>query len=129
MADAILLALLIGSICFFGIKMENDRQSRESHAWWLSDVRSCIVSIEAEFRRKCKKIAEEEFSKQSFNESRYRSRIRDLENSYRYDLTDRVIALKSVRVTTIPDHLEQEYIRNISDISDIFLYFGDLHHQ
>lgn len=96
---------------------------------WLFDVRESIHSIECEFRWKCEKIAEEEFSKPSFDEYRYSVRIRELEEAYKNNLTDRIIALKRVRVTTVPDHLEREYLSNISDISYTFRYFGNFYHQ
>lgn len=129
MAEAILLILWIGSTIFLGLKIENDRNNRESHMWWLSEVKECIHCIECEFRRKCEKIAEEELSKPSFDKYRYGGRIEELEEAYKKDLTDRVIAIKRVRVTTIPNHLEKEYLRNISDISYTFRYFGNLYHQ
>lgn len=129
MGESILLILWVATTLFLGIKIENNRKNRENHAMWLSDVRDSIHTIECEFRRKCEKIAEEEFSKPSFDEHRYSGRIWELEEAYKTDLTDRVIALHRVRVTTVPDHLEQEYLRNISDISSTFRYFGNLYHQ
>ena len=129
MAESILLVLWIGTTIFLGLKIENDRNNRESHAMWLSNVRDSIHTIECEFHRKCEKIAEEEFSKPSFDEHRYSGRIWELEEVYKNNLTDRVIALHRVRVTTVPEHLEREYLRNISDISYTFRYFGNLYHQ
>ena len=129
MGESILLILWVTTTIFLGLKIENDRKNRESHAGWLSDVRESIHTIEWEFHRKCEKIAEEEFSKPSFDEYRYYSRIRELEEAYKADLTDRIIALHRVRVTTVPDHLEREYLSNISDISYTFRYFGNLYHQ
>ena len=129
MGESILLILWFVTTMFLGFKIENDRKNRESHAGWLSDVRESIHTIECEFRRKCEKIAEEEFSKPSFNVNRYDIRIRELEEAYKTDLTDRIIALHRVRVTTVPEHLEREYLSNISDISYTFRYFGNLYHQ
>lgn len=129
MGESILLILWVVTTIFLGVKIETDRKSRESHEWWLSEVRECIHSIEYEFHRKCEKIAEEEFSKATFDEYRYSKRIWELEDTYKANLTDRVSALKHVRVTTVPDHLEREYLRNISDISSTFRYFGSLCHQ
>jgi hypothetical protein len=129
MGESILLLLWVATTIFLGVKIETDRKNRESHEWWLSEVKECIHSIECEFRHKCEKIAEEEFSKTTLNEYQYSVRIRELEKAYKNNLTDRVIAFKRVRITTVPDHLEQEYLRNISDISSTFRYFGNLYHQ
>lgn len=129
MGESILLILWFATTMFLGFKIENDRKNRESHAGWLSEVRASIHTIEWEFHRKCEKIAEEEFSKPSFNGNRYNIRIRELEEAYKTDLTDRIIALKRVRVTTVPEHLEREYLSNISDISYTFRYFGNIYHQ
>ena len=129
MSEAILGISCFALIMYIVIRDYKTRTDRESHEWWLSEVRECIHSIECEFRRKCKKIAEEEFSKTTFNEYRYSKRIWELEDTYKTNLTDRVSALKRVRVTTVPDHLEREYLRNISDISSTFRYFGSLYHQ
>lgn len=126
MGEAILLALWVGTSVFFICREEKAKNDRESHAWWLSDVRASIDTIECEFRRLCKKIAEEEFSKPSFNEYRYSSRIRELEEAYKTDLTNRIIALHRVRVTTVPDHLVREYEINISNIAYTFRYFGNI---
>lgn len=129
MGEAILLTLWFGTTLYLCWKIENERKERENHAWWLSDLKECIHAIECEFRRKCEKISEEEFTKPTLNEYQYVVRIRELEEAYKNNLIDRVISLHRVRVTTIPNHLEREYLRNISDISYTFQYFGNLYHQ
>ena len=129
MGEAILLTLWFGTTLYLCWKIENERKERENHAWWLSDLKECIHAIECEFRSKCEKISEEEFTKPTLNEYQYVVRIRELEEAYKNNLIDRVISLHRVRVTTIPNHLEREYLRNISDISYTFQYFGNLYHQ
>jgi hypothetical protein len=129
MSEAILGISCFALIMYIVIRDYKTRNDRENHEWWLSEVQLCIHSIECEFLHKCEKIAEEEFSKTTLNEYRYSVRIRELEEAYKVDLTDRIIALHRVRVTAVPDHLEQEYLRNISDISSTFRYFGNLYHQ
>ena len=129
MGEAILLVLWFGTTLYLGLKLQKEREDRENHAWWLSDLKECIHAIEWEFHSKCEKIAEEEFSKPTLNKYQYDVRIRGLEEAYKNNLIDRVISLHRVRVTTIPNHLEREYLRNISDISYTFQYFGNLYHQ
>ena len=126
MGEAILLALWFGTTIFLGCKIEHDRRKRASHEWWISDVKDCIHSIESDFQWNCKKITEDEFARQRFDEHRYRIRIRELEEKYKNELTEKVIAQKRVTVTTIPEHLVREYERNISNIADTFLYFANL---
>lgn len=126
MVEAILLTLWIGTTIFLGCKIEHDRKERESHEWWLVDVKSCLRSIECEFRRNCEKITEEELAHHKFDECRFRERIGELREKYLREMTEKAIALKRARITTIPEHLAMEYEHNISDIADSFRYFGSL---
>ena len=126
MAEAILLVLWVGTTIFLGCKIDSDRKKRESREWWLSDVKGCIHSIESDFRRNCKKITEDEFAQQRFDKYRYSIRIRELEEKYKNELTEKVIAQKCVTITTVPEHLAREYERNISNIADTFLYFASV---
>lgn len=126
MGETILLIVCFGLIVFFGIRDMKARQDRESHEWWLSDVKACIHRVECEFQWRCREIAEEEFARQKFSEYKYRVRITELEETYKKELTEKVIAQKRVHITTIPDYLIVEYNRNISDIADTFRYFGIL---
>lgn len=125
MGTALLLVLWVSTTIFLCLKIESDRKKREQREWWLSDVKDCIYSIEREFQWNGKKITEDEFARPSFDEHRYRIRIRELEEKYKNELTEKVIAQKRVTVTTIPEHLVREYKRNISNIADTFLYFAN----
>lgn len=128
MAEAILLVLWLGTLFFFGLREEKKRKDRENREYWLSEVKECIHSIEHEFRWDCEKIAESLFNK-SIGEYKYSVKISELEKSYKNDLTEKVVAKKRVHVTTVPNHLVKEYERNISDIADVFRYFGNLYQQ
>lgn len=126
MVEAILFTLWVGTTIFLGCKIESDRKKRESHEWWLLEVKGCIHSIESDFRRNCEKITEDEFARPRFDEYKYSIRIRELEETYKNELTEKVIAQKRVTITTVPEHLAREYERNISNIADTFLYFASL---
>ena len=128
MGEALLLALWLGTTIFLGCKIERGRKERESREWWLSDVKGCISGIKGDFRRDCEKIAENEFSRQIFDECRYSNKIRELEEKYKGELTEKVIArMGKYRVKSVPEHLIREYECNISEIADLFRYFGKLH--
>lgn len=126
MGESILLVLWFGTTLYLGLKLDKERKDRENHEWWLSDVKDCIHSVEHEFQYNCEKIAMEEFSRQSFNKHKYDTRIRELEKSYKEDVTNKVIALKRVRVTMIPEHIVREYNGNIEKTADTYRFFGDL---
>lgn len=126
MVEAILLTLWLGTALFLGYKIDSDRKNRESHEWWLSEVKDCISSIEGEFRCNCEKITEEEFTRQRFDYYKYIGRISELEKKYKNELTEKVIAKKRVTVTTVPEHLAREYESNISDIAYTFRFFARL---
>lgn len=126
MVEAILLIACFALFMYIGIRDYITRNERESHEWWLSEVKACIHSIEYEFREKCQIIVEEHLSQQQFNKYEYSVKINELEALYKKDLTEKIIAQKrGIRVTTLPDHLVREYNRNISIIADTFRYFGN----
>ena len=126
MGESILLLLWVGTTIFLGCKIGSDKKQREDHDWWLSDIKECIHSIQSDFKHNCEKITDDEFAQQKFDEYRYSIRIHELEEKYKNELTEKVIAQKRVTITTIPDHLVREYERNISNIADTFLYFARL---
>lgn len=126
MGESILLLLWVGTTIFLACKIESNKKAQESHEWWLSDVKGCIHSIESDFQRNCEKITEDEFARQRFDEYRYSIRIRELEEKYKNELTEKVIAQKRVTITTVPEHLVKEYEINISNIADTFRYFARL---
>lgn len=133
MAEAILLVLWVGTALFFICrekKAEDDRKNRE---WQLSEVKECIHSIENEFRWRCQEIAEKEFSQYrkplcNFDSAlnRYTKAVRELKEIYTNDLQKKLVArMGKYRITSVPDDLEREYKRNISEIADTFCDFGD----
>lgn len=124
MAEAILLILWVGTTIFLGCKIERERKDRESHEWWLSNVKESIYSIESEFRWRCQEIAEEESSNLRFNKYNYSIRISELEKTYKETFTEKVVAQKRVHITTIPEHLVREYNSHISDTADTFRHLG-----
>ena len=126
MGESILLLLWIGTTIFLGCKIESNKKAHESRELWLSDVKGCIHSIESDFKHNCEKITEDELTRQKFDEYKYSIRIRELEEKFKNELTEKVIAKKRVTITTIPEHLVIEYERNISNIADTFLYFARL---
>lgn len=126
MTEAILLALWIGTILFFGIREYKERNERESHEWWLSDLRDCLHSIEGEFRRRCQELAETYQSHRDYD--LYNVQISELKKEYISELYDKVIAIKGEYfVKTLPDYIVKEYETNISKITDIYLDLGKLY--
>lgn len=110
---------------YIGIRDYITRNERESHEWWLSEVKECMHCVECEFQMGCQLLAEKHLSHKRFNE--YAVKISELEALYKKDLTEKIIAQKrGIRVTTLPDHLVREYNRNISVIADTFRYFGNM---
>ena len=125
MAEAILLVLWVGTSLFFIWREKKASDDRESHEWWLSEVKECIHSIECEFRRNCQKIVEEDFSTKR-TEHRYYVRIEELKDKYKEELTEKVVArMGKYRVKSIPEHVAREYERNISEIAYTFCNFGN----
>ena len=119
-AIAILLVLWVSTAFFFIIRDEKAKENRESHEWWLSDLREVLHSIENDFSRNCLKITDKAFSQNNFPYSLYLTSITELKDEYINEVYNKVIATKRIRVKTIPEHLLNEYKRNISEIADIY---------
>jgi hypothetical protein len=126
MFGEILSIILFAALIIILVYHDRKARDRERHEWWLSDVRSCLRSIEYEFRRNCEKITEEELARRKFDEYKHSVRIGELKEKYIQEMTEKAIALKRVHITTIPEHLAKEYEENISDIADTFRYLGSL---
>lgn len=127
MGEAILLSLWFATTLFLIYKIEHDKENRESHEGWLSDVRDCMRGIECEFQQNCQKIIEEEIARQQFNISKYLTRISELEKNYKQGLTEKIVArMGKYFIKTVPEHLAKEYERNISHIAYTFRYFGSM---
>lgn len=112
MSEAILLALWGGTSLFFIIREIRQKENRENHEWWLSELRECLRSIENEFSRRCLDITQD---------SSYGINISNLEKEYIEEVYKKVIARKGEYfLKTLPDYIVKEYERNISDIADIY---------
>lgn len=126
MTEAILLALWIGTTLFFVCREIKAKKNRDSHEWWLSDLRDCLCSIEGEFRRRCQEIAEAYQSHRDYD--LYNAQISELKKEYISELYDKIVAKKGEYfVKTLPDCIVKEYETNISKITDIYLDLGKLY--
>jgi hypothetical protein len=130
MAEAILLFLWVSSCLFFICREIKQKSDREGHAWWRSDLRETIYRIEREFERKCREIITDSFThKNIFGDviiGEYWKRITELKNEYETNLYEKIIArMGKYSVKSIPEDLEIEYERHISEIADSYRRFGD----
>ena len=126
MAEAILLALWVGTTLFFGCREIKTNADREGHEMWLSNLRDCLHSIEGEFRWRCQEIAESEQSRRDYD--LYKEQIRERKKEYITELYKKVAERKGKYfVRTLPDHVVKEYECNISKIADIYLDLGELY--
>lgn len=113
MGEAILLALWVGTALFFIVREINAKGDRESHEYWLSELRECLHSIENEFSRRCLDIT---------HDSSYAINISNLKEEYIKEVYKKVISRKGEYfLKTLPDYILTEYERNISEIADIYL--------
>ena len=130
MVEAILLVVCFGLVMFIGIRETKLRKDRESHEWWVSEVKECVHSIECDFRRDCEKIITTAFSGKNVSGEivigEYSKEITALKSEYMNRLTEKAIArMGQYRITSVPETIAKEYERNISEIADTFRYFGD----
>ena len=130
MIEAILSALWVGTALFFICRETKAKNNQESHEWWLSDLRECIHSIERHFSRECEKIITDAFSGRNVIGEividEYQKAITALKNEYANNLFGKIVDQKGkYGIRSIPEYLENEYKRNISDIADTYCYFGD----
>lgn len=130
MSEAILLALWIGTALFIIIREIKATSDRESHEYWLSELRECIHGIERHFSIECEKIITDAFSGRNVKGEiiidEYWEAINELKYKYENNLYEKIVARKGkYGIKSVPEHLENEYKRNISDIADTYRYFGD----
>lgn len=130
MTEAILFALWVGTALFFTCREIKAKNDRESYEWWLSELRECIHSIERHFSRECEKIITEAFSGRNVKGGvvvgKYWEEITALKNEYANNLYEKIVAQKGkYGIKSVPEYLENEYKRNISDIADTYRGFGD----
>lgn len=120
MVEVIALILWFGTTMFFICKEIKEKGDRDSHEFWLSELRECLHSIEREFSRECLNITSESLLKHDFSSTSFK-RIRELKNKYLDEVYDMVNKRKGKYfLKTIPDHAEREYERNLSEIADIY---------
>lgn len=126
MAEAILLALWVGTTLFFICREIKINGNRKSHEWWLSDLRDCLCSIEEEFRRRCQEIAEAYQLRRDYD--LYNAQISELKKEYLNELYNKVVERKGKYFAkALPGYIVQEYEINISKITDIYLDLGKLY--
>lgn len=126
MIEAIMLALWVGTTLFFICREIKQKRDRESHEWWLSDLRDCLHSIEGEFRWHCQEIAEVNQSQRDYDT--YKAQINELKKEYLNELYNKITERKGKYfVKTLPDYIVKEYEVNISKIADIYLDLGELY--
>lgn len=129
MTETILLALWIATTLFFIIRDMRTKEDRESHERWISDLRDCIHSIERHFSRDCERIITDAFSGRNIKGEiiidDYRREITELKEEYINNLHEKIVARKGkYSIKTVPEHLANEYEKNISDIAETYRYFG-----
>ena len=125
-----LWALWVCTTLFFTIREIRAKEDRESHGWWISNLRECIHSIERHFSRDCEKIITDAFSGRNIKGEiiidEYRKEITELKEEYINNLYEKIVVQKGkYSIKKVPEHLANEYKRNISDIADTYLKFGD----
>lgn len=110
--EAILLSLWMVTSLFFICRDIKAKSNRESHEYWLSELRECLHSIENEFSRCCLDITQD---------SSYDINISNLKEEYIREVYKKVISRKGEYfLKTLPDYIAKEYERNISEIADIY---------
>ena len=126
MTEAILLALWIGTVLFFICREKKINDDRESHEWWLSELRDCLRRIENEFHRHCQEIAEASQAQRDYD--LYKTQISELKKEYLNELYNKVAEKKwNGFAKTLPGYIVEEYENNISKITDIYLDLGELY--
>lgn len=120
MGEVIALVLWVGTTLFFVCREIKQKDERDSEGYWLSDLRECLHSIEREFSRCCLSITSEALLQKDFS-SGSQIKIRELKKKYSNEVYEMVIKRKGQYfLKTIPDHVEREYERNLSEIADIY---------
>ena len=100
MSEAILLALWVGTSLFFIMREIRQKENRESHEWWLSELRECLHSIENDFSRCCLDITQD---------SSYDINISKLKEEYIREVYKKVISRKGEYfLKTLPDYIAKE---------------------
>lgn len=115
---------------FFLCREKKLKDDRESHELWLSNLRECIHNIEWHFSRDCEKIITDAFSGRNIKGKiiidEYRKAIDKLKNEYSNNLYEKIVTQKGkYGIKSVPEHLANEYERNISEIADTFRNIGD----
>lgn len=120
MVEAILIPLWVGTAFFFIMREQKEKNDRESHEWWLSELKECLHGIESEFRRRCHEIIEDAILHRKYNTDP-RKQIRELKKEYMDQVYNKVSERRGQYfLKTLPNHIQREYERNLSDIEDIY---------
>ena len=136
MAEALLTALWIGTILYFGCKEMSTRKERESHNNWIYEIETGLRCIENEYQRKCEEITEIYFKQYldslvfgyieasliTMNQivDKYRNEIdKAKKDSLNIEEINRV-SWGKIKYSTIPDHLKKTHENRISCIEDSF---------
>ena len=129
MVEAIALVLWVGTTMFLVCREIKQRDERDSHEYWLSELRECLHSIEREFSRCCLSITSEALLQKDLSYAP-QIKIRELKKKYSNEVYEMVIKRKGQYfLKTIPDHVEREYERNLSEIADIYCDILDIQWQ
>ena len=131
MVEALLLVLWVGTSLFFIVREIREKNNRESHEKWLLEIISVTHGIGYEFRQEC--IEALDSTRNIMGKlilDKYRKKIYALQQEYTNNLyekiSERIARRGYYSVKSIPEYLEREYERNISDIAYTFLHFCDV---
>ena len=126
MMEAITLVLWVGTLLFFFIRDYKERNQRESHELWISELQDCLRRIENEFYRHCQEIAEASQAQRDYD--LYKTQINEFKKEYLNELYNKVAEKKwKGFAKTLPDYIVKEYEANISKIADVYLDLGRLY--
>lgn len=121
MAEVILIPLWVGTALFFIMRETKGKNDRESHEWWLSELRECLHSIESEFRRQCHDIIDDAISKREYITYKPQRKIEELKKEYLDKVYSKVAERRGQYfLKNLPNYIRKEYERNLSDIADIY---------
>ena len=143
MGEIIMTAIAAALFLYIVIHDYNTRKNKESHESWLSECKDCLHSIESEFYHECRDLTDKymaEYTNRVYHCSHcddhvrkfrtdlmmnasqeYLSAIAELKEKYLDSVFDKAVKrMGEHRLKSIPNHLEQEYERNISKIADTF---------
>lgn len=132
---ALVQIIAVGIFVVYIIVMINKdikKRERESYAEWVSNSIYSIRVVENRFRTECGEIIINAFSGRNIHGEivvhKYWEEISELKKEYDNNLEKKLQELRTCSfnyVTSVPQYIEEEYYRDISDIADTFRNFGD----